>query len=326
MWPLSLLRLFATKILVLVVLLLLSLTGSEGVKVLEIEVPPQVRSGETVDLRCHYDLEGASLYSLNWWRGTEQFYQFSPNSPEQTMVYASRGITVDRQRSGQDVVVLMNVSRASAGRYKCEVLADHPSFEKDSEIANMEVIDVPTDSPSVVLRRHQWSPGEILEANCTSPGVRPPPELHWYINGDKIQPQLSRLLTAEPRTHRGMRSRGYINAQDMIDVGLVGGGAGGDIRDDLEHDHDQSLFQVVPRTSALKMKLQSAHFNVDGQASLTCVVTLPGLYHRSAEVPLTLPGFRAAAPSQKLYGGALRNGGTALTVALCLTALKVLAL
>ncbi|XP_047473798.1 uncharacterized protein LOC125028352 [Penaeus chinensis] len=325
MGPSHFLRLFATKFFVLVVLLVLSITGSESVKVLEIEVPPQVRSGETVDLRCHYDLEGASLYSLNWWRGTEQFYQFSPNSPEQTTVYASRGITVDRQRSGQDVVVLMNVSRASAGRYKCEVLADHPSFEKDSEIANMEVIDVPTDSPSVVLRRHQWSPGETLEANCTSPGARPPPELHWYINGDKIQPQMSRLLTAEPRIQRGMRPRGYINAQDMVDVGIVGG-VGGDIRDGLENDYDESLFQVVPRTSALKMKLQSGHFNVDGQASLTCVVTLPGLYHRSAEVPLTLPGFRAAAPSQKLYGGALRHGGTALTVLLSLTALKVLAL
>ncbi|XP_037775798.1 uncharacterized protein LOC119572915 [Penaeus monodon] len=317
--------LFATKFLVLVILLVFSLTGSESVKVLDIEVPQQVRSGETVDLRCHYDLEGASLYSLNWWRGTEQFYQFSPNSPEQTTVYASRGITVDRQRSGQDVVVLVNVSRASAGRYKCEVLADHPSFEKDSEIANMDVIDVPTDSPSVVLRRHQWSPGEILEANCTSPGARPPPELHWYINGDKIQPQLSRLLTAEPRTQRGMRPRGYISAQDMVGVGIVGG-VGGDIMGGSEDDHDESLFQVVPRTSALKMKLQSAHFNVDGQASLTCVVTLPGLYHRSAEVPLTLPGFRAAAPSQKLYGGALRHGGTALTVLLSLTALKVLAL
>lgn len=48
----------------------------------------------------------------------------------------------------------------------------------------------------------------------------------------------------------------------------------------LENDYDERFFQVVPRTSELRMELQTDHFNLDGQASLTCVVTLPGLYHR----------------------------------------------
>lgn len=43
-------------------------------------------------------------------------------------------------RSGRNVVVLRNVSRASAGKYKCEVLADYPSFEKDADVASMDVI------------------------------------------------------------------------------------------------------------------------------------------------------------------------------------------
>ncbi|XP_063585833.1 uncharacterized protein LOC134763206 [Penaeus indicus] len=114
--------------------------GSDSIKVLEIQVPPRVPTGETVRLGCLYDLEGANLYSLTWWRGTEQFYQFSPSSQEQMTVYDSPGITVDRNRSSRDEVVLRNVSHASAGRYKCEVLADFPSYEKDSQITSMEVI------------------------------------------------------------------------------------------------------------------------------------------------------------------------------------------
>ena len=36
------------------------------------------------------------------------------------------------------------------------------------------------------LNRLQWSPGEVLRANCTAPAVRPPSDLHWYINGMKV--------------------------------------------------------------------------------------------------------------------------------------------
>lgn len=40
------------------------------------------------------------------------------------------------------MVVLHNISHSTSGNFKCEVLADHPSFEKDSEITYMEVVGV----------------------------------------------------------------------------------------------------------------------------------------------------------------------------------------
>ena len=69
--------------------------GSAGIRIVEMQVPPVVQVGKTVHLACRFDLEGANLYSLNWWRGSEQFYQFSPSSPEPVIVYDSPGITVD---------------------------------------------------------------------------------------------------------------------------------------------------------------------------------------------------------------------------------------
>ncbi|KAK4301303.1 hypothetical protein Pmani_026545 [Petrolisthes manimaculis] len=66
-----------------------------GIRITEMHVPRLVRVASTVKLACRVDLQGASLYSLNWWRGSEQFYQFSPSSEDQITVWESHGITVD---------------------------------------------------------------------------------------------------------------------------------------------------------------------------------------------------------------------------------------
>ncbi|XP_064088291.1 uncharacterized protein LOC135202749 [Macrobrachium nipponense] len=261
----------------LVVVFLGFLTGTSAIRIMEMTVPPRVQAGELVTLACHFDLEGKTLYSLNWWRGSDQFYQFSPNSQEPKTVYYSPGITVDVDLSGREVVVLRNVSKDTAGQYKCEVLADYPSFEKDSEITDMEVIEVPKQPPSISVRRIHWTPNETLMANCTTQDVTPPPELQWYINGDKLPSNYSRMAVPES-------TNSYVTSE---------GNSSG--------DQTGLLF----RMSQLKILLDPLHFGRGGQATLTCAATLPGIYkRRSKEVALTLPGFRAASPSQKLYGSA----------------------
>lgn len=47
---------------------------------------------------------------------------------------------VQESRSGLNVVVLKNVSVATAGSFKCEVVADSPTFEKDYKSALMRVV------------------------------------------------------------------------------------------------------------------------------------------------------------------------------------------
>ena len=54
--------------------------------------------------------------------------------------------------------------------------------------------DVPSGPPQLALSRVQWSPGEVLRANCTFPGARPPSELHWYINGKKVRKLLILII------------------------------------------------------------------------------------------------------------------------------------
>ncbi|XP_063885198.1 uncharacterized protein LOC135113672 [Scylla paramamosain] len=297
-------------LLLLLLLLLATLHGSvEAIRIVEMQVPPIVEVGKTVHLACHFDTEGANLYSLNWWRGSDQFFQYSPSSVDRIIVYDSPGITVDKELSGRETVVLRNISHASAGRFKCEVLADYPSFEKHSETTSMKVIDVPTREPKVSLNRLQWSPGEVLRANCTAPPVRPPSDLHWYINGKKVSEQKVRTMVTKERPESRMG----------VDGGAGVAGSGRQQEVPLEEEQ-------LSRTSQLTLALKAEHFTAGGQATLSCEATFSGMYSRVTKMHLALPGYKTAAPSQKLFGGGapMAAGGGVEGAALLLGVLLLL--
>jgi len=81
--------------------------GATGLKDLTINVPSIVRSGDTVTLSCHYDLEGLQLYSIQWFFNNHEFYRFNPDrkSPPFYSIFNVTGIKV-------------NVSNLSVNKYK----------------------------------------------------------------------------------------------------------------------------------------------------------------------------------------------------------------
>lgn len=54
------------------------LAGATGMKDLTVNVPAVVRSGDTVTLSSHYDLEGLSLYTIQWFFEEKEFYRYLP--------------------------------------------------------------------------------------------------------------------------------------------------------------------------------------------------------------------------------------------------------
>lgn len=42
-------------------------------------IPTPVQKGRRVELHCSYDLENATLYSVKFYRGTHEFYRYSPS-------------------------------------------------------------------------------------------------------------------------------------------------------------------------------------------------------------------------------------------------------
>lgn len=66
----------------------------EGLNV-QIEAPSSVRVGETVVLKCLYDLGGDSLYTMKWYRGPDEFYRFTPKESPPVKTFPSPGLSID---------------------------------------------------------------------------------------------------------------------------------------------------------------------------------------------------------------------------------------
>lgn len=71
------------------------LLGAEALKAMKIEVPEAVQSGDSVTLRCNYDLEEAALYTIKWYRGDEEFYRFVPKESPPSKVFPMPPASVD---------------------------------------------------------------------------------------------------------------------------------------------------------------------------------------------------------------------------------------
>ncbi|KAJ2946920.1 hypothetical protein O0L34_g16261 [Tuta absoluta] len=161
--------------------------GVRGLHNLEINVPTAVLVGETVTLECSWQLEDEeALYSVKWYRGREEFYRYIPKELPHTRVFPLPGIEVDISRSGARRVVLQQATPAMAGRFRCEVSADAPTFHTEIRSAPLEVVEPPEWGPKLVSDRSWYGVGSTLRATCASPPAHPPANLTFALNGREI--------------------------------------------------------------------------------------------------------------------------------------------
>lgn len=72
---------------------------ASGLRGLHLAIPEAVQSGETVRLACNYDLQGAFLYSVKWYREDQEFYRYVPKEAPPTRVFPLPGLHIDVSRS-----------------------------------------------------------------------------------------------------------------------------------------------------------------------------------------------------------------------------------
>lgn len=58
-------------------------------------IPPVVIRGSSTILQCTYELQGAPLYTVKWYRGQGEFYKFTPKDTPQKKTFKVPGINVD---------------------------------------------------------------------------------------------------------------------------------------------------------------------------------------------------------------------------------------
>ncbi|XP_041976502.1 uncharacterized protein LOC121731213 [Aricia agestis] len=168
--------------------ILLWITNTIALRDVQMVAPSAVKLGDTVLLSCKWTLEGnETLYSVKWYRGRQEFFSYLPKEYPFTRIFAQPGIDVDVSRSTSQQVVLRDATRALAGRFRCEVSADAPSFHTQVRSAYIHVVELPPDKPKIKAEKGWYASGDSLRAQCTSPPADPPANLTWLLNGRDIQ-------------------------------------------------------------------------------------------------------------------------------------------
>ncbi|KZS08211.1 putative Beat-va [Daphnia magna] len=204
------------------ILIVINFSAVDGLKLLQVSIPPLKLTGQTARLACHYDLEGDTLYSIKWYKGGREFFRYVQRDQPPMQVFPVEGVKVDKSQSDQFQVTLIHLTIASAGRYKCEVSVDAPSFQTSFNTVEMNVVALPEFGPRIntkgffsfdsnvtlgnsayrILKsddnhhrsyhlhysRQSITRGnDEIQINCTSSRSKPAAELHWYVNGFKLK-------------------------------------------------------------------------------------------------------------------------------------------
>nr|XP_036678671.1 uncharacterized protein LOC108012104 isoform X1 [Drosophila suzukii] len=174
--------------------ILLAITSelTEALRDVRVRVPHAVRRSEKAILKCFYDIEDDSLYSVKWYKGRREFYRYTPKETPPMKVFHFPGVKVRRVSSNESQVVLDAVTMATSGKYSCEVSADAPSFHTLIAAAELEVIETPHNAPFISGIRPRYRVGDILRGNCTSRHSRPAANLTWTVNNEEVNPSLVR--------------------------------------------------------------------------------------------------------------------------------------
>ncbi|KAI4504213.1 hypothetical protein M0802_000684 [Mischocyttarus mexicanus] len=223
--------------------------GVAGLKDLTINVPPMVRSGDTVTLTCSYDLEGLGLYGILWSLDEEQFYRYMAEQDPKMYTYDVNGLLINVNESDHVSVTLVNVSRNHSGIYKCEVSAGKPTYHTLIRRAKMIVVDAPKTDPIIGSEKERIAVGEILRANCTSGASHPSTNITWMLNGEPI---------ASNDSHFGIRSYSI----------------------HLEDD-------VIKTKSHIQFKIINEMFR-KGRLHLRCIAFISDVYRKSADMEIAV--------------------------------------
>uniref|UniRef100_A0AAR5P519 Ig-like domain-containing protein n=3 Tax=Dendroctonus ponderosae TaxID=77166 RepID=A0AAR5P519_DENPD len=169
-----------------------------SLRAMHLNVPRAVRVGHSVTLGCQYDLEGAALYSVKWYRDQVEFYRFVPKEEPPIRVFPIDGIRVDVSVSNANNVSLLAVERHISGQFQCEVSADAPSFHTQSMSLPMTVAVAPVGIPMVLVDKTGLDHGRPLIADCHAPPSHPAANITFFVNDEKVPGYTSEWSSATP--------------------------------------------------------------------------------------------------------------------------------
>ncbi|KAK8746639.1 hypothetical protein OTU49_017116, partial [Cherax quadricarinatus] len=117
--------------------------GGSGDLLRGVTVPQYAFAGGQATLSCSYDLRARRLYSLKWYHNDTEFYRYVPterNTPINIKPTHKFSVTELFRNDQRVTLSLTRLSVSASGEYRCEVIAEHPSFRTEWYRASMTVL------------------------------------------------------------------------------------------------------------------------------------------------------------------------------------------
>ncbi|EDW26375.1 GL22402 [Drosophila persimilis] len=214
-----------------------------GLRLVEVRIPNYVIKGSAAQLECLYDLDGEALYSVKWYKDGNEFYRYVPRDMPPAQTFLLPGVKVDLHNSSDAIVTLRDVNLQSAGRFRCEVSGEAPSFQTVTEHGDMVVVSLPDQGPPKISGgRPRYQTGDWVRINCTAGRSKPAVDLSWFVNGEAVEPQKLRKYDS------------IVSGREGLETSVLG----------------------------LQFRVEQKHFR-NGDMKLKCVASLSTLYWRSNE-------------------------------------------
>ncbi|XP_064082481.1 uncharacterized protein LOC135198639 isoform X1 [Macrobrachium nipponense] len=158
-----------------------------------VDVPLYAFAGGQATLSCSYDLRSTRLYSLKWYHNGTEFYRYVPterNRPINIKPSLKFSVTELFRNDHRVTLSLTRLSVTASGQYRCEVIAEHPSFRTETANAAMTVLREPLSPPELVGAREIYEPTELIKIGCQP--RRPlhldhKPTLQWFLEGSQVE-------------------------------------------------------------------------------------------------------------------------------------------
>ncbi|XP_069175178.1 uncharacterized protein [Procambarus clarkii] len=157
-----------------------------------VDVPQFAFAGGEATLSCTYDLRSTRLYSLKWYHNGTEFYRYVPterNRPINIKPSHKFSVTEVFRNEHRVTLSLTRLAVSASGDYRCEVIAEHPSFRTEAATAVMTVLREPLAPPVLVGAREIYEPSELIKIGCQP---RQPlydghaPTLQWFLEGSQV--------------------------------------------------------------------------------------------------------------------------------------------
>ncbi|KMY90661.1 uncharacterized protein LOC6732595 isoform X1 [Drosophila simulans] len=214
-----------------------------GLRLTEVRIPMYVIKGTAAQLECLYDLDGEALYSVKWYKDGNEFYRYVPRDMPPAQTFLLPGVNVDLHNSSDAIVTLRNVNLQSAGRFRCEVSGEAPSFQTVTEHGDMIVAYLPDEgSPKISGGRPRYQIGDYVRVNCTAGRSKPAVKLSWQVNGEPVEQQKLRKYDT------------IVSGRDGLETSVLG----------------------------LQFRVEQKHFR-KGNMKLKCIAELSTVYWRCNE-------------------------------------------